>query len=118
MEINRIVSTFIQKQYSNNDEYTIRISTRWKLPNEKKNQCVAINVGHTIDPKKWDSKASRVKKSAKNKKYISYFEINKEIQRKEEIIDTAFKKFEFKGRVPTQKELRDTINQPTRQACR
>lgn len=110
MEINRIVSTFIQKQYSNNDEYTIRISIRWKLPNEKKNQCVAINVGHTIDPKKWDSELSRVKKSAKNKKYISYFEINKEIQRKEEIIDTAFKKFEFKGRVPSQKELRDTIN--------
>ncbi|WP_101689968.1 site-specific integrase [Dysgonomonas massiliensis] len=110
MEINRIVSTFIQKQYSNNDEYTIRISIRWKLPNEKKNQCVAINVGHTISSEKWDSELSRVKKSAKNKKYISYFEINKEIQRKEEVIDTAFKKFEFKRRVPSQKELRDTIN--------
>lgn len=75
MEINRIVSTFIQKQYSNNDEYTIRISIRWKLPNEKKNQSVAINVGHTISPEKWDSELSRVRKSAKNKKYISYFEI-------------------------------------------
>lgn len=111
MEIKRIVSTFIQKQYSTSDEeYTIRISIRWKLPNEKKNQTVAINVGHTIDPKKWDSELSRVKKRAINKKHISAFEINKEIQHKEEAIDTAFKKFEFKERVPSKKELRDTVN--------
>ncbi|MDR1503476.1 MAG: site-specific integrase [Prevotella sp.] len=110
MEINRIVSTFIQKQYSNNDEYTIRISIRWRFFNEKKNQCVAINVGHTISPDKWDSELSRVKKRAVNKKYISAFEINREIHNKEEIVDTAFKKFEFQERIPSKKELRDTIN--------
>ncbi|NMA74232.1 MAG: site-specific integrase [Bacteroidales bacterium] len=110
MEVKRTISTYIQKQYSSNDEYTIRISVRWRLPNEKKNQCVAINVGHTISPDKWDSEQSRVKKRAINKKHISAFEINKEIQTKEEAIDTAFKKFEFKGRVPNRKELRDTVN--------
>ena len=111
MEIPRIVSTFIQKQYTAKDEeYTIRISIRWKLPNEKKNQTVAINVGYSIDPKRWNSELSRVKKGATNKKFISYFEINKEIQRKEEVVDTAFKKFEVKGRIPSKKELRDTIN--------
>lgn len=111
MEIHRIVSTFIQKQYSTKDEeYTVRISIRWKLPHEKKNQTVVINVGHSIDPKKWNSELSRVKKSVTNKKYVSSFEINKEIQRKEEVIDTAFKQFEVKGRVPIQKELRDTVN--------
>ncbi len=110
MEVKRTISTYIQKQYSSNNEYTIRISVRWRLPNEKKNQCVAINVGHTISPDKWDSEQSRVKKRAINKKHISAFEINKEIQTKEEAIDTAFKKFEFKGRVPNRKELRDTVN--------
>ena len=111
MEISRIVSTFIQKQYNTkDDEYTIRISIRWKLPNDNKNQTVAINVGHSIDPKKWDSEQSRVKKRATNKKLVSYFEINKDIQDKEEAIYKAFKKFEVKERIPSKKELRDTIN--------
>lgn len=110
MEIKRIVSTFIQKQYSNNKEHTIRISVRWKHPNERKSQCVAINVGHTIDPKKWDTEASKVKKRAINRKEVSAFEINRDIQHYEDIIKTAFKKFEFKAVIPTQTELRDTIN--------
>lgn len=97
MEIPRIVSTFIQKQYNTkDDEYTIRISIRWKLPNDNKNQTVAINVGHSINPKQWDSEQSRVKKRVTNKKLVSYFEINKDIQSKEEVIDKAFKKFEVK----------------------
>lgn len=110
MEIPRIVSTFIQKQYPPKDEETIRISIRWKLPNDNKNQTVAINVGHSINPKNWNSDLSRVNKGAKNKKYVSYFEINKDIQSKEEAIDKAFKKFEVKERVPSKKELRDAIN--------
>lgn len=110
MEIKRTVSTFIQKQYSNNKEHTIRVSVRWQHPDERKSQCVAINVGHTIDPKKWDSEASRVKKRAINRKEVSAFEINKDIQDLEDVIKTAFKKFEFKASIPTQTELRDTIN--------
>lgn len=110
MEIKRTVSTFIQKQYSSNKEYTIRVSVRWQHPDERKSQCVAINVGHTIDPKKWDSVVSRVKKKAINRKEISAFEINKDIQDLEDVIKTAFKKFEFKASIPTQTELRDTIN--------
>lgn len=110
MEIKRTVSTFIQKQYSSNKEHAIRVSVRWQHPDERKSQCVAINVGHTIDPKKWDSEASRVKKRAINRKEVSAFEINKDIQDLEDTIKTAFKKFEFKASIPTQIELRDTIN--------
>lgn len=110
MEIKRTVSTFIQKQYSSNKEHTIRVSVRWQHPDERKSLCVAINVGHTIDPKKWDSEASRVKKRAINRKEVSAFEINKDIQGLEDTIKTAFKKFEFKASIPTQTELRDTIN--------
>lgn len=61
-------------------------------------------------PKKWDSEASRVKKRAINRKEVSAFEINKDIQDLEDVIKTAFKKFEFKASIPTQTELRDTIN--------
>lgn len=110
MEIKRTVSTFIQKQYLSNKEHTIRVSVRWQHPGERKSQCVAINVGYTIDPKKWDSEASRVKKRAINRKEVSAFEINKNIQDLEDTIKTAFKKFEFKASIPTQTELRDTIN--------
>lgn len=110
MEIKRTVSTFIQKQYPSNKEHTIRVSVRWQHPDERKSQCVAINVGHTIDPQKWDSEASRVKKRAINRKEVSAFEINRDIQDLEDVIKTAFKRFEFKASIPTQTELRDTIN--------
>ena len=50
---------------------------------------------------------------SKEKSYqseVSAFEINRDIQHYEDIIKTAFKKFEFKASIPTQTELRDTIN--------
>lgn len=108
MKIKRTVSTYTQKQSSNLEECTIRISARWKR--EESQQYIAFNVGYTITADKWDKELSRVKKRAINKKNISAFEINKEIQRLEEIIDNVFKKYEVSESTPDKIELRDDVN--------
>ena len=66
MNIKRTVSTFIQKQYTDSGEYSIRISVRWKKERTDKNEFVAFNVGHAILPKNWNSNTARVKKNCIN----------------------------------------------------
>lgn len=110
MEIERIVSTYLQKGKTEKEECVIRISIRWRFLHDKNLQNVVINVGHKIDREKWDSSQSRVKKRVLNKKLNPAFEINKSIQHKLELIDKAFKKFEVEEVIPTKTELRDTIN--------
>lgn len=110
MNIKRTVSVFVQKQYSGTEEYAIRISVRWKRVGMDKYEFVAFNVGHAILPNKWDTSTARVKKNCVNKKMVSAFEINKEIQRLEEVIDNSFRKFEYEEYIPDKKELRDVVN--------
>ena len=105
MRIKRIVSTFIQKQYSGKEEYIIRTSARWTRVGYTKKEFVAFNVGFSILPKKWSSTTGRVKRNAVNEKMIPAFEINKQIQFLEEAIDIVFKKCEIEERIPDKKEL-------------
>ena len=110
MRIKRTVSTFIQKQYSGKEEYSIRVSARWTRVGYNKKEFVAFNVGYSILPQKWSIGTARVKRNATNEKMIPAFEINKQIQFLEEAIDRVFKKCEIEERIPDKKELRDTVN--------
>ena len=110
MRIKRTVSTFIQKQYSGKEEYSIRVSARWKRVGYSKKEFVAFNVGYSILPQKWSVGTARVKRNATNEKMIPAFEIKKQIQFLEEAIDRVFKKCEIEERIPDKKELRDTVN--------
>lgn len=110
MKIKRTVSTFIQKQYSGTEEYSIRTSVRWKRENSGTYEFVAFNVGHAILPKQWNTDAARVKKNCVNQKMISAVEINKAIQNLEDIIDATFKKYEVSEHIPDKTEFRNDVN--------
>ena len=110
MRIKRTVSTFIQNQYSGKEEHSIRVSVRWNRVGHSKKEFVAFNVGHSIHPKKWSPVAARVKRNSTNEKMIPAFEINKQIQFLEEVIDRVFKKFEVEEQIPNKKDLRDSVN--------
>ncbi|NDV66923.1 site-specific integrase [Bacteroides sp. 224] len=110
MKIKRTVSTFIQKQYSGTEEYSIRTSVRWKRENSGTYEFVAFNVGHAILPKQWNTDTARVKKNCVNQKMISAVEINKAIQNLEDIIDATFKKYEVNEHIPDKTEFRNDVN--------
>ena len=110
MKIKRTVSTFIQKQYTNSREYSIRTSVRWKKEKANKNEFVAFNVGCTILPEKWNAANGIVKKNCINRKMISSVEINNKIQHLANAIENVFKKFEVENHTPTKTEFRDNVN--------
>ena len=106
MIIKRCISFFLQKVYNNtnNGESQIRMRVRWN------GNVVQFNCGHTIEPKKWDSNSSRCKKNVFNKKGYPSSEINKELNRLEELAQDVFKAFEVREDSPTISTYRDTFN--------
>lgn len=110
MKIKRTVSTFIQKQYSGTEEYSIRTSVRWKREDSDRYEFVAFNAGHAILPKQWNASTARVKKNCVNQKMISAVEVNKTIQNLEDIIDSVFKKYEVSEHIPEKIEFRNDVN--------
>lgn len=105
MDIKRKVSFFLQKTYTGNDgEYQIRLRIRWGK------ELAQFNVGYNIDPKKWDKDNQRCKKNATNKKGYSSSEINKEIQRLEDIVQDVFKSYEVNENIPTSKDFTYSFN--------
>ena len=69
-----------------------------------------FNCGYTIDPRKWDSNSSRCKKNTFNSKQYSASEINKELNKLEELAQDTFKSFEVQERIPSLQEYKDTFN--------
>lgn len=106
MIIKRNISFFLQKVYNdtNNGESQIRMRARWS------GNIAQFNCGYTIDPKKWDHGISRCKKNAFNKKGYSSAEINKELNRLEELAHDVFKAFEVQEHIPDAGEFRDNFN--------
>lgn len=106
MIIKRNISFFLQKVYNdtNNGESQIRMRVRWS------GNIAQFNCGYTIDPKKWDHGISRCKKNAFNKKGYSSAEINKELNRLEELAHDVFKAFEVQEHIPDAGEFRDNFN--------
>ena len=106
MIIKRSISFFLQKVYNdtNNGESQIRMRVRWS------GNLVQFNCGYTIDPKKWDNGNSRCKKNVFNKRGYSSAEINKELNRLEELAQDVFKAFEVQEYVPNLGEFRDGFN--------
>ncbi|MDH6357612.1 site-specific integrase [Parabacteroides sp. PF5-9] len=107
MEIRHRILFFLQKVYKDGEERKegpIRMRVSWNTLR------LQINVGYSISPDKWDNKAQRVKKSTTNKNKDSAFNINKEIQRLENLAEDIFKAFEVSGHTPTLEEYKEAFN--------
>ena len=106
MIIKRTISFYLQKVYADggNGECQIRLRIRWD------GKLVQFNCGYSIDPKKWNSEVSRCKKNTFNRKGVSAADINKELNRLEELANDTFKSFEVQEAVPTVEEYKAAFN--------
>lgn len=106
MDIKRKISFYLQKVYNRDiKEAQIRMRVRWGK------SIAQFNVGYNIDPSKWNAEAGRCKKNIANKKGVAAFDINKEIQRLEDLADGTFKPFEVMNCVPDLEEYKRAFNQ-------
>lgn len=106
MLIKRSISFYLQKVYNstNNGEAQIRIRIRWN------GNIAQFNCGYTIETKKWSSNLSRCKKNVFNEKGISSADINKELNRLEDLANDVFKSFEVQDMIPTTNEYKNAFN--------
>lgn len=107
MIIKRNISFFLQKVYNSGDhsESQIRMRVRWN------GKMLQFNCGFTIAPSKWVAEISRCKKNSFNKKGYSTADINKELNRLEELAQDVFKSFEVQELIPERQEYKDEFNQ-------
>lgn len=75
---------------------------------------VAFSVGYRVDIDKWNIEAQRCKAGTTNKRKQSASEINKEIQRLEDLMISVFKAWEVQEVVPTPDQLRESFNEANR----
>lgn len=107
MIIKRSISFFLQKVYNSADdaECQIRMRVRWN------GNVLQFNCGFTIAPSKWITETSRCKKNSFNKKGHSSAEINKELNRLEELAHDVFKSFEVQDTIPEKQEYKNSFNE-------
>ena len=107
MIIKRSISFFLQKVYNSGDysESQIRMRVRWN------GNMLQFNCGFTIAPSKWIAENSRCKKNSFNKKGYSSADINKELNRLEELAQDVFKSFEVQEVIPEKQEYKDLFNE-------
>lgn len=95
-------TTFILDKEKGKDDCKLRMRVRWA------NNCVALNVGYRIEPKKWNAESQRCKKnSVHGKKMVSASEINREIQRYEDAVHDVFSLFPHS--TPSEEEVRKAL---------
>lgn len=107
MIIKRSISFFLQKVYNSSDysESQIRMRVRWN------GNMLQFNCGFTIAPLKWIAENSRCKKNSFNKKGYSSADINKELNRLEELAQDVFKSFEVQEVIPEKQEYKNLFNE-------
>lgn len=72
---------------------------------------VNFNAGYRVNHAKWSKDTQRCKRGTTHgKNNVSASEINREIQRLEDLAENVFKVFEVKDHIPTAKEYRETFN--------
>lgn len=112
MNIKRNLLFFVDKEGTKEKGYKpdgkLRIRIRYN-----KNK-VDFNVGYRVDIDKWNTEVQRCKSGTSHGvKKITATEINREIQRLEDITNDAFKAFEIQNKVPTTEEFRNCFNNIT-----
>ena len=102
MVIKRNISFYLQKIYNGADdaECQIRMRVRWN------GNILQFNCGYKIGQSKWSTASSRCKKNTFNKRGIPSSEINKELNRLEELAEDVFKTFEVKEQFPDKQEYK------------
>lgn len=107
MNIKRSVSFYLQKVYNetNNGESQIRMRVRWE------GNIAQFNCGYTVRADKWDRENSRCKKNNFNSKGYSSMEINRELNRLENIAQGVFKSFEVIESVPKRQQYKAAFNE-------
>ena len=100
------ISFYLQKIYNGADdaECQIRMRARWNR------EILQFNCGYTISSSKWSSANSRCKKNSFNKKGFSSSDINKELNRLEELANDIFKSFEVLEAMPGKKDYKNAFN--------
>lgn len=73
---------------------------------------VNFNVGYRVEHEKWAKDTQRCKANTSHgTKKVSALEVNREIQRLENLAEGVFKRYEVKNHVPTAIEYRDAFNE-------
>lgn len=109
MNIKRNILFFIDKEGSAVNGYKsdgkLRLRIRYNADK------VDFNVGYRAEIEKWSSETQRCKAGTTHgKKKISASEINKEVQRLENLANAVFKEFEVANKIPTKDEFRQAFN--------
>lgn len=106
MDIKYKIAFFLQKISGNtyNSECRIRMRVRWD------DNIIQFNSGYLIHPDKWIAKENRCKRNTSNKSNHSAFQINKELERLEQLAIDVFKFFEVNNKMPTAIEFKDKFN--------
>ncbi len=96
---------FFFDKVKDSPEGLLRVRVRWS-----KNK-VTFSLGYRVDLSKWSTATQRcINGTSHGKKKIAASEINKEIQRVTNFIDTFFDTHELKGTAPTTDELNNEYN--------
>lgn len=104
MDIKKNLLFFIDKS-GNDKDGKIRLRIRYK------SGVINFNVGYRAEFSKWNKEAQRCKAGTTHgKKKVSATEINKEIQRLEDLAINVFKSFEVVEHLPTIQEYRNAFN--------
>lgn len=109
MEIKRNYLFFVDKE--KNGKLGYRQDGRLRLRIRYSGGKVDFNVGYRVDIAKWSTETQRCKSGTTHgSKKISATEINKEIQRLENLADRVFKLYEVEGCLPIIGEYRTAFN--------
>lgn len=112
MNIKRNLLFFIDKEGTKEKGYKPDGKLRLRIRYNKNK--VDFNVGYRVDIDKWNTEVQRCKPGTSHGvKKIAATEINREIQRLEDITNDAFKAFEIQNKVPTTEEFRNCFNNIT-----
>lgn len=112
MDIKRNLLFFIDKEKDDKDSTGYKPDGKLRLRIRYAIGKVDFNVGYRVVIEKWNKDTQRCNVSTTHgKKKIAATEINKEIQRLENIADDVFKTFEVKEHIPTLVEFREAFNE-------
>ena len=109
MQIKRNILFFVDKEGTKATGYKPDGKLRLRMRYDKKK--IDFNVGYRVELAKWSVETQRCKSGTTHgNKKISATEINKEIQRLENLVNNLFKVYEVENHIPSTDEFREAFN--------
>ena len=102
----RQITAFVLDKIAGTEEARVRCRVKW----DGSRRIVALNVGYRVNVSRWDHEAQRcVLRSFHGPRRTPAAEINTELDRYADAVETVFAAFDRDGVIPTKEELREAV---------